>query len=144
MEFDTDQIVRITSDACAMFGLDILAAGENSSTSDHELAGVIRIDGGWRGSVEMGCSEEFARRLASIMFEMDEAEMSAEEVHDAFGELVNVTTGNIKALLPGSCSMGTPEVLPGFRLIRGGEARVSRWGFAAEGDSLTVVIREAA
>ena len=143
MQFDTEDIARITSDACAMFGMQVVndeIPGEESA----ELGGVISISGGWNGYVAMGCSEAFARRLAAVMFDMEPDEMSEGEVFDAFGELVNVTTGNIKALLPGGCAMGTPEVAPMLPMDTIGGNKIQLWGFNADGDHLTVVIKQAA
>lgn len=141
MKFDTEDIARITSDACAMFGMSVVDAG--SVGDGVELSGKIAIDGAWTGSVAMGCSHAFARRLASVMFEMSEDELDQELVNDAFGELVNVTTGNIKALLPAGCSMGTPTVADFEEESANPDIQVQLWGFQADGDHLTVVIKAA-
>lgn len=140
MHFDTEDIARITSDACAMFGMSVI---EGDPTGGTQLSGRIDIDGAWNGTVSMGCSHAFARRLAAVMFEMEDAELDQELVLDAFGELVNVTTGNIKALLPSGCAMGLPRVDDTIDEAVEGETRVQLWGFSADGDHLTVVIRAA-
>jgi len=142
MEFNTEDIAQITSDACAMFGMTV-AGPQTDAKDDVELSGRIEIDGAWSGSVAMGCSHAFARKLASLMFEMTEDELDQELVNDAFGELVNVTTGNIKALLPEGCAMGTPRVFDAMDETLAGETRIQYWGFSADGDRLTVVIRAA-
>ena len=142
MEFKTEDIAQITSDACAMFGMTV--ASKHPQERDIELSGRIDIDGAWEGSVAMGCSHAFARKLASIMFELSEDELDQDLVNDAFGELVNVTTGNIKALLPQGCVMGFPKVMDFMDASLAGEVRMQLWGFDADGDHLTVVIRKAA
>jgi chemotaxis protein CheX len=126
-----------------MFGMQVVN-DEPTADGRTELGGVIPISGGWNGLVAMGCSEAFARRLAAVMFDMEPDEMSEGEVVDAFGELVNVTTGNIKALLPHGCAMGTPTVAPDLTLGADGGTKVQLWGFNADGDHLTVVIKQAA
>lgn len=140
MSFDTDQIAHIAHDACTMFGLDLIGA-DGAQTGAMELVASIEIEGDWSGVVAMGCSAAFAQRLASAIFEMDAADLSADEVADAFGELVNVAAGNIKALLPAGCRMGIPVVEPGAELDTSSPAKAQLWGFESHGDPLAVVVR---
>jgi chemotaxis protein CheX len=57
------------------------------------------------------------RRLAmhttAQMLMMDEAEVSIEELHDAAGELANMTGGGFKALVPQPCTLSLPSVTSG-------------------------------
>tara|TARA_B100001989_G_scaffold175515_1_gene126893 strand:- start:205 stop:633 length:429 start_codon:yes stop_codon:yes gene_type:complete len=142
MDFKTEDIAQITSDACAMFGMSV--ASESPDESGIDLSGRIEIDGAWEGSVAMGCSHAFARKLASVMFELPDEDLDQDLINDAFGELVNVTTGNIKALLPAGCVMGVPRVMDFMDASEVGEVRIQLWGFEANGDHLMVVIRKAA
>lgn len=142
MNFETDDIARITSDACAMFGLDVADDAQHAGVGTG-LAGTIAIEGSWTGSVSMGCSQAFARRLAATMFEMPEEELDTELVNDAFGELVNVTAGNIKALLPSGCRMSTPSVVEAELEQSDGDTQVQLWGFRSSGELLNVIIRAA-
>ena len=140
MAFDTGLIAGIAHDACAMFGLDLMAA-DVAQGGPMQLVASIEITGDWTGVVAMGCSHVFAQRLAAAIFEMDAADLTADEIGDAFGELVNVAAGNIKALLPTGCRMGIPVVDFGGHLDTSGPAVSEQWGFQADGDPLSVVVR---
>ncbi|MFT7520853.1 MAG: hypothetical protein ACI9MC_003004 [Kiritimatiellia bacterium] len=143
MNFDTDDIQRITSEACAMFGLEVVN-GATPKLSGEGLGCSISISGVWNGSVRMACGAEFAKRLACVMFELDPPDLAPADINDAFGELVNVTAGNIKALLPAGCSLGLPEIGTAADGVSNGPTRLQAWGFSAEGDVLTVAIKKVA
>lgn len=143
IQFEAEQIATIAEEACGMFGLEILPSGTVQRPRGTILSGVIHIRGSWTGAVRMGCSPQFARRLASNLFCMEPHELTDEEVEDAFGELVNVTTGNIKALLPPGCTMGVPMVSAEPAGSVEGNL-VQLWGFDVDGDHLTVIVDEAA
>ena len=74
----------------------------------------------------MSCPAELAREVASVMFGVEPADVSASELSDAIGELANMTGGNLKALLPELTMLSLPSVtegtdysvrIPGARLV---------------------------
>ena len=73
-----------------------------------EMAATVEISGAWNGTVGLSCSTVAGRHAASVIFGMEDAELSAEEVADVVGELVNVVGGNIKSLLPGPTELSIP------------------------------------
>jgi chemotaxis protein CheX len=77
------------------------------------LDGVISITGDWHGAVMVQLPRELATRVAGAFFGLDDREPSLQDVQDAVGELTNMTGGNIKALMPGECSLSLPAVVEG-------------------------------
>jgi chemotaxis protein CheX len=73
------------------------------------LVGRIQFTGNWMGELTASCSEALARRIATIMF-MQDADVSESDLRDAFGEVVNMLGGNLKALLPPPCHLSLPTV----------------------------------
>ncbi|MZG54319.1 MAG: chemotaxis protein CheX [Nitrospinae bacterium] len=89
------------------------------------LAGCVHITGEWDGAVALDCPVELAKKVASIMFQLKEEEITTDLVEDGLGELTNMTGGNIKSLLPEPCYLSLPAVtmtqhglkIPGSELI---------------------------
>ena len=80
---------------------------------DGELSATVTITGAWNGTTCLSCSETAARHAARVMFDMTDEELTADEVRDAIGELINVVGGNIKGILPGPTELGLPVVHEG-------------------------------
>jgi chemotaxis protein CheX len=78
-----------------------------------EVVAVAEISGEWNGVVCLSCSPRAARHAAAAMFEMADEELTADEITDAVGELVNVVGGNIKSLVPGPTVLSLPQVSEG-------------------------------
>jgi chemotaxis protein CheX len=71
----------------------------------------VDVVGPWTGTVVLTCGSDTAEELArALLREHAPAELDAEDVADAMGELANVVGGNVKAVLPGPSVLGLPEV----------------------------------
>jgi len=89
------------------------------------LAGCVQITGEWEGAVALDCPVELAKKVASIMFQLKEDEITTDLIEDGLGELTNMTGGNIKSLLPEPCFLSLPAVtmtqhglrIPGSELL---------------------------
>jgi chemotaxis protein CheX len=97
----------------------------------------VDILGPCRGVVVLELEPATAHAAAVRMLGDEPAELT--DVDDAVGELVNMVGGNLKSLLPQSCSLGLPVV------VRGGgsapEAReLCRVDFAWQGHPLRVMV----
>jgi CheY-specific phosphatase CheX len=102
--------------------------------------GIVTISGDWQGAVIVQVPQPLAARVASIMFSLGDAPPTLEDVQDALGEITNMTGGNLKALMPGSCHLSLPAVIDGsdYR-IRIPTARVlTRVLFHCEGQPAVV------
>lgn len=79
--------------------------------ADDYVTGCVQIAGGWHGAVTVELSAGLARTVAAALFAMDPDDVLEPEIRDAVGELANVIGGNLKALLPGACTLSLPSVI---------------------------------
>ena len=86
-------------------------SGEPSCASC--VTAAIPLSGPHHASLVVTCTEEFARALAGAMFDRVPNDLSADDVHDALGELTNMIGGSVKTLLDGEWRLGLPSVHPG-------------------------------
>jgi chemotaxis protein CheX len=121
---DQEQIVSIVSKAAKdvfsmMLGLEI-EVGVNfvetaSPAESQKVVALIGLAGQWIGTGVVGCSPEFACRIASLML-MTEYEAVNEEVLDAMAEMANMIFGNVKTELEehlGGLGLSIPTVIFG-------------------------------
>ncbi len=106
----------------AILARDSVEDLDNQSRHLPLLSGSVRISGTWEGRVVMCVPFFLAKECAAHMHGRVAAALTDDDVRDAWGELVNVVGGNLKALLPSPSQLSLPEV---------GEA--STWGAAEPG-----------
>ncbi len=110
---------------------------------DGRLVGLVRISGGWHGTVSITCDRDLAVRIAAVM--LDRAPRDDAEVADAIGEVANMAGGNVKALLPGPSVLSLPEVATEGSPAAASDGQVvSRLAFAIDGSPLVVTVVEGA
>ena len=74
------------------------------------LSSWVTITGPWNGVVVVTCGTDTADELTrALLREHAPAELEAEDVEDALGEIANVVGGNVKAVLPGPSALGLPQ-----------------------------------
>ncbi len=91
-------------------GGDSASGSDEAPGSDEAIAATVHISGEWNGTACLSCSTAAGRRAAAVMFEMEDEDLTAAEVSDAVGELINVVGGNIKGLLPNPTTLSLPAV----------------------------------
>jgi chemotaxis protein CheX len=108
------------------------------------VTGLIHITGSWEGTITLACSSELARRAGATMFGIDPVDATDEEIKDAIGELTNMTGGNVKNLLEGSCQLSLPSVTEGvdYTISVPGSRLTSAVHFECEGEPLVVSVLE--
>jgi chemotaxis protein CheX len=76
------------------------------------------------------------------MFGQEPDEVSEDDVNDAFGEIANMTGGNVKNLLMGPSRLALPTVTGGvgFRVVIPGARVSNRIGFTCDGQPLVVTV----
>ena len=126
-----------------MIGSDIKSTAVRSpwkGETEMAMMACIQITGGWEGAVTIGCTASHARHMAETMFCMEPGEAAEDEVLDAFGELVNVVGGNVKAILAGSADLSLPAVTTGidYRVVVPGSTEKCRLAFESEGNHIRV------
>ena len=108
--------------------------------------GQVQITGAWTGTVLVELTEPLAQLVAATMFGLEPGELAEDDVADTVGELGNMTGGNVKALMPGVCSLSLPSVTVGTRYrvaVPGSKVR-ERLTHTCEGELLAVTILEGA
>ena len=115
-------VKKTVEEYCPLGGEDIYAA-------------CVHISGERQGVIALDCPQELAKKAASIMFQLNEDEVTSDLVQDALGELANMTGGNLKSLLPEPCFLSLPAVtvtqhglrIPGSELIT--SVTFQCWGY---------------
>jgi chemotaxis protein CheX len=95
-------------------GFDVLdPAGSIPPPAEQTVCGCVQVTGAWTGMVTVRVSDGLARNVAATMFDTAPETLSEEELHDALGEIANMTGGTVKALLPGPSRLSLPTVVSG-------------------------------
>lgn len=111
MIIDQHDVARITEDIwSAVAGLTVTPSPATPPGAGDRVTAGVWIVGDVEGTVTVECALPLARRAAATMFGIDPSELSDADVEDAVGELANVTGGNVKALMGGSCDLSLPWV----------------------------------
>ena len=106
----------------------------------------VHIAGAWQGAVVLNTSQRLAAQVAQRMFSLDATPPTSDDIQDAFGEIANITGGNIKGLLSeGDAHLSLPVVIQGrdytVRVPRSRE--VLRVEFLCEGHPMVVTLLKA-
>jgi len=115
--------------------------------SGRSVTACIQITGAWVGAVVLTVSEELSKQITATLFDIEHSEVGHDDLMDAMGEMVNVVSGNLKALLPAPSALSLPTVTNGgdYMLHVPGSTVVNRVDFASPGSepvSVTVMSKE--
>lgn len=135
MEIEHDDMVRVVGDVWeTAVGLPAQPGDTRSDDTGPRVVGTVSIRGTCRADVTLGCHADLARRAAAAFFAVPEADVTQEMIHDAVGELANMTGGQLKALLPEGCTLSPPTT----RDATAADATAAGTGFQAAGRPFTV------
>ncbi len=111
MTIEADRIRRLAEDVLSVtVGLPLRAsAGDAWKGKDTFLTGMVDITGNWSGVVAVHCTVEMARALVSCLCQIEVHAVTNDDIGDTLCELANILGGNVKALLPGPCSLSLPS-----------------------------------
>jgi chemotaxis protein CheX len=106
------------------------------------LTGTVHITGAWEGTVAMSCAAAFAAECGALMHGRSAAELTSIEVLDAWGELVNMVAGNLKAILPPPSHLSLPSVResPTYLYTEPGARVLNQLTFACLGHRLRLSV----
>jgi chemotaxis protein CheX len=140
-----DDLSQISGDVCsAVLGLVLEPLGEvpDLEGTGPMMTATIQVTGELLWTVRLDCSRELARVDAALMFGQEPEEVSDDDVNDAFGELANMTGGNVKNMLAGSTRLALPTVTGGveFRVVIPRTRVSNRAGFTCDGQPLVVTV----
>ncbi len=145
MDAPVVELDRIASDIwTAMLGLTLEPYHDAPVfPPDQRVAtGVVQITGDFEGAVTIQLGDTKARDIAAVMFAMEPEEVGDEEVSDAVGELANMTGGNVKSTICGSCQLSLPSVTSGrdYHVSLPGTAVRERIGMTCDGDLVVITM----
>jgi chemotaxis protein CheX len=105
-------------------GENPLMAGPAPANAD-DVHGCVSVTGAWDGQVVVTFSQMAAQRATAALLGLETEEVSAPDVMDAVGELVNIIGGSVKSLMPQPTVLSLPSVrtgpagdLPGTEMLR--------------------------
>lgn len=125
-----------------------ILARDNAEDLDNQsrhlplLCGSVRISGTWEGCVVMCVPFSLARECGAHMHGRVAAALTDDDVRDAWGELVNVVGGNLKALLPSPSQLALPEVrdVSTWVSVEPGSISLNEVTFACLGDRVRLTL----
>lgn len=109
-----DAVLSVSTDVWSCFlgaGEELQQAWEPPGPRGPGYVASVAVSGEWNGHVILELDEDAARRAARAMVGVEE--VSAADVTDAVGELVNMIGGNLKGLVPTPSRLGLPLVVRG-------------------------------
>ncbi len=134
----TDHALRILAEVAEGFGfLTPLAPMAPLPQAEQDLVVEIAFSGSGSGRVVLACATSVASQLAANLLGHDpEASVAEEDLIQAIGELVNITTGHLLVALAGDsaefrlsvprriapCDLSAGEPAIGLELLEGGLA----------------------
>jgi chemotaxis protein CheX len=87
---------------------------ENNAAGTDVVSGTVSITGTWQGHVVVDVTPAAATLIAAAFLSLDDpAEVAADDISDALGELVNMVGGNVKSLAPSPSALSLPLVVHG-------------------------------
>jgi chemotaxis protein CheX len=145
-ERDIIELVDMIWSTTLGFAIHAVDAADRREWTLPAVEAQVHIAGTWQGVVVLHTSQALAARVAQRMFDLGSAPPSAEDMQDAFGEVANITGGNIKGLLSeGDAHLSLPAVFQGFDYsVRvPGSRQVARVEFICDGEPLVVTVLHA-
>ena len=102
----------------------------------------MRISGAWNGSVSLSAPLRPAAHCAAPMYDREAGSLSRPDIHDAWGELVNMAGGHVKALVPSVARLSLPSVAESsaFAYRQTGSSALDELTFACMGNRFKVTV----
>lgn len=146
-EPDIHELVAMIWSTTLSMDVSMLPPDRDASWMEPSVEAQIHITGSWRGVVILHASRRIAARAAHQMLHLGRRSPTPEDIQDVFGEIANMTGGNIKGLLcDADAKLSLPSVVLGrdysVRVPRATELR--RVTLSCDGEPLVVTLLEAA
>lgn len=117
-----------------------------AGSSEPAMEAQVHIAGDWQGVVVLHAAPSLVATVARRMFSLGDGAPTLADMQDAFGEVANITGGNLKGLLSdGGAHLSLPTVVQGrdYHVSIPGSRQVAHGIFACEGHPLVVTILQA-
>ena len=121
------------------------AADAPRAASEPVMEAQVHITGDWQGAVVLHAAPALVTKIAQRMFSLGDRTPSLDDMLDAFGEMANITGGNLKGLLSaGEAHLSLPAVVQGcdYQVSIPGSRQVARKAFSCDGLPLVVTLLE--
>lgn len=121
-----EDVVTVTTEVWTCFlgqGDSFVPSYGGEDLGTHLLEASIEITGAWSGRVSLELTAASAEAAARLM--IGRPVVSATDVVDAVGELVNMIGGNLKGLVPAPSALGLPHVSKGTGALANGRDAVA-------------------
>ena len=115
-----------------------------ASQGQPHISASVQVSGAWIGLIVLTVPTTLAETLAAVMFDVDEDELTTEDVEDAMGELANIAGGSFKSSMEGHCNLGLPVVASGanYCVRFPGSIEIAKFGFECEDEYFHATIIE--
>jgi chemotaxis protein CheX len=118
-EISVNSLVRIVQSVfTTMMSLEVLQVDAPFCPDGERLTSFVCLTGGWNGAVLVECSSRQACRFAGLFLCLDPPDSVDDDVRDVLGELANVISGNMKAVMPVAVRLSMPTVMEGHFDLR--------------------------
>ena len=142
-----DDVVRVMQGIWgSMLSLDLLPVESACHEDEAGVVACVQIVGAWEGAIRLDLSSALASKAAAALAGVQPAEVTADEVRDAAGELANITAGSVKVLLPAPSHLSLPVAADGtdYKVRIKSGRRLLQVAFDHSGEGLLVTILERA
>jgi chemotaxis protein CheX len=119
-----EELAELAAEVWGSFLDDEIVVGLDAPDDSDQTMMVawVSITGEWTGHLQVLTTPAGAQCIASAMFQMDAAEISPEEVADAFGEIANMVGGGVKGMVGVHTALSLPQVVLDSRALISPEA----------------------
>jgi hypothetical protein len=90
--------------------LEVVMSDDGVAAGSPRYSAEIPLQGAWSGRLRLEVSPALAHELAGAMLHRRSGEVDKATAMDAIGELANMIAGNLRPLIDGARSLGTPLV----------------------------------
>lgn len=136
-EEELNEIVDVV--CMTVLDMPVVPGGEKDLHDGEYRTARIGISGAWNGWVNVRVSLPLLRHAASRVFSVDESDVQEQDCVDTLTELTNMLGGTVKCMLPETCDLSLPEMLPSARR---GRERLAWSFFHCESLPLAVAVVE--
>jgi chemotaxis protein CheX len=145
----TDLVAVVDEIFGSMAGMQLTPSSEVirfDSSSNGYVVSTVQIVGDWQGAVRLDIDLELARQICANLVGLEPADLSAQDIRDAAGELANMTGGSVKAICSPSSRLSLPSVAMGrdfeFTVSQGTVIRELSFGHASGTLTISVIEKE--
>ncbi len=109
-EEELNEIVDVV--CMTVLDLPVHPGGRAVLQSGQYLTASIGISGAWNGLVKVRVSLDLLNRAASDIFDITVDSVEHQDRIDTITELTNMLGGTVKCMLPETCDLALPEIIP--------------------------------